>query len=216
RVVHTRHVLRQRRRAWGIPRAGLPDRSPVDEREVGMTTVREFLRPFVTFAPSPKRRWVATRAAVAAAVPLVGISLLGNHHDAFMAGLGVFAVLYGASGPVRRRFRTIPLAGAGLLLAICLGTLTAGHPGLAILLMAAVGTVAALLTYALGVGPPAAFFFALDVGIANLAATGGAPAEKVLGYAAVGVLSAVVVGTSDAWLGATGIEEGAVGVAEDK
>lgn len=181
-----------------------------------MTAVREFLRPLVTFAPSPKRRWVATRAAVAAAVPLVGISLLGNHHDAFMAGLGVFAVLYGASGPVRRRFRTIPTAGAGLLLAICLGVLTAGHPGLAILLMGAVGTVAALLTYTLGIGPPAAFFFALDVGIANLAATGGAPTEKLLGYAAVGVLSAVVVGTSDAWLGARGIEESAVSSAEDQ
>lgn len=180
-----------------------------------MTAVSDFLRPLVTFAPSPKRRWVATRAAVAAAVPLVGISLLGNHHDAFMAGLGVFAVLYGASGPVRRRFRTIPIAGAGLLLAISLGILTAGHPSLAILVMAAVGTVAALLTYTLGIGPPAAFFFALDVGIANLAATGGASAGMLLGYAAIGVLSAIVIGTSDAWLGVKGIEEGAVGSAED-
>lgn len=180
-----------------------------------MTAVSDFLRPLVTFAPSPRRRWVATRAAVAAAIPLVGISLVGHPDDAFMAGLGVFAVLYGAGGPVRRRFRTIPIAGAGLLLAIGLGILTAGHPSLAILVMAVVGTVAALLTYTLGIGPPAAFFFALDVGIANLAATGGAPPEKLLGYAAIGVLAAIVVGTSDAWFGVTGIEEGAVKSAEE-
>ena len=187
----------------------------MDEREDDVTAARQFLRPMVTFAPGPKRRLVALRAAVAAALPLVGISLLGNPEHAFMAGLGVFAVLYGASGPVRRRFRTIPLAGAGLLLAICLGILSSGYPTLAIVVMAFVATVAALLTYSLGIGPPAAFFFALDVGIANLAATGGAPPTMLLGYAAVGVLSAIVVGTSDAWLGVTGIEEDAVSSAED-
>lgn len=180
-----------------------------------MTSATQFLRPLITFAPSPQRRWVATRAAVAALLPLLGLSLVGRPDDAFMAGLGVFAVLYGASGPVRRRFTTIPLAGAGLLLAICLGFLTAGHPALAILVMAGVGTVAALITYTLGIGPPAAFFFALDVGISHLAATGGAPPEKFLGYAAIGVLSAIVVGTSDAWLGVKGIEEAAVSSAED-
>lgn len=179
-----------------------------------MTAVGEFLRPLVSLAPSPQRRWVAARAAVTAALPLIGISVIGNHHDAFMAGLGVFAVLYGASGPVRRRFRTIPLAGAGLLLAIGVGTLTAGQPALGILAMVVVATVAALVTNALAIGPPAAFFFTLDVGIGHLAATNGAPPEKVIGYAALGVLSAIVVGTSDAWLRVRGIEEDAVSNAE--
>ncbi len=179
-----------------------------------MSTVGEFLRPLVSLAPSPPRRWVAARAAVTAAVPLIGISVVGNHHDAFMAGLGVFAVLYGASGPVRRRFRTIPLAGAGLLLAIGVGTLTAGQPALGILAMVVVATVAALVTNALAIGPPAAFFFTLDVGIGHLAATNGAPPEKVIGYASLGVVSAIVVGTSDAWLRVRGIEEDAVSSAE--
>lgn len=179
-----------------------------------MSAVGELLRPLVRWNPGPVRRWIALRAATAAAVPMVLISLLDNHHDAFMAGLGVFAVLYGAGGPVRRRFRTIPLAGLGLLLAIGIGILTAGHALLGILAMAVVATVAALLTYTLGIGPPAAFFFALDLGIAHLAATGGADPGKVLGLAAIGVLSAIVVGTSDAWFRVTGIEEAAVSAAE--
>lgn len=179
-----------------------------------MTVIDTFLRPVVTFAPGPARRWIALRAAIAAAIPLVGISLFGDHHSAFMAGLGVWAVLYGASGPVRRRFHTIPVAGIGLLLAIGLGILTAGHAGLGIVAMAVVATVAALTTYTLGIGPPAAFFFALDVGIGHLAATGGASPTKILGFAALGVISAIVVGTSDAWLGVRGIEDAAVGSAE--
>lgn len=180
-----------------------------------MTTVGDFLRPLVSFAPGPQRRWVAARASVTAALPLLGISIVGNHHDAFLAGLGVFAVLYGASGPVRRRFRTIPLAGAGLLLAITLGTLTAGHSFVGILAMVVVAAVAALVTNALAIGPPAAFFFTLDVGIGHLAATNGAPPEKILGFASLGVLSAIVVGTSDAWLRVKGIEEDAVSSAEE-
>lgn len=179
-----------------------------------MSAVGSYLRPLVTFTPSPPRRWIALRAAVATAIPILAISTFGSHDDAFMAGLGVFAVLYGAGAPVRRRFRTIPLAGLGLLAAIGLGILTGGHAVLGILTLTAVATGAALLTYALGIGPPAAFFFPLDVGIAHLAATGGAPPEKILGFAALGVLSAVVVGTSDAWLGVKGIEEAAVRNAE--
>lgn len=177
--------------------------------------LHEAARPLIGWSPSPVRRWVALRAATAAAIPMVTISILGNYHDAFMAGLGVFAVLYGAGGPVRRRFRTIPLAGLGLLCAITLGILTAGHAALGILAMAAVGTLAALLTYTLGIGPPAAFFFALDLGIAHLAASGGASPGKLLGLAAVGVLSAIVVGTSDAWFRVAGIEEAAVSSAEE-
>lgn len=179
-----------------------------------MTAVRESLRPLFTLAPSPQRRWVAVRAALTAAIPLVGVSIIGNPDDAFMIGLGVFAVLYGASGPVRRRFRTIPLAGAGLLLSIWLGTLTADQPALGIAAMAGVATVAAFLTYTLGIGPPGALFFTLVTGIGHMTATGGLPPEKVLGYASLGVLSAIVVGTSDAWLGVTGIEEAAVSNAE--
>lgn len=180
-----------------------------------MTTVGQFLQPLATFAPGPPRRWIAARAATAVALPLIGLTLAGHEEHAFLAGLGVFAVLYGAGAPVRRRLRIIPLAGLGLLAALALGIVTAGHPVVAIVCMAVVATVATFTTYSLQVGPPAGFFFTLDVGIGNLAASHGAPAAVILGVAAVGVCSAIVVGTSDLWFGAHGIEEAAVSQAED-
>lgn len=179
-----------------------------------MSTLAELGRPLISFAPSPSRRWVAVRAAIAVALPVIGLTLAGHADISFLAGLGVFAVLYGAGTPVRRRVRTISLAGVGLLVSLGLGILTAGHPVVAILGMALLGTLATFLTYALQVGPPAGFFFALNLGIANIAATNGAPAGTILGVAAVGVLSAIVVGTSDVWFGAHGIEAAAVKEAE--
>ncbi|WP_157074620.1 FUSC family protein [Janibacter corallicola] len=176
--------------------------------------VGDVVRSMTGFAPGPPRRWVATRVAVALALPLVGITLAGHPDEAFLAGLGVFAVLYGANAPVRRRLLIVPTAGLGLLLCLGVGALTAGLPALAVVGMALAATVGAVLTYTLRIGPPAGFFFALDLGIANLAVGGGADPRIVLGIPAIGVLSAIVVGTSDLWLGRHGIEEAAVTGAE--
>ncbi|NYF99530.1 FUSC family protein [Janibacter cremeus] len=175
----------------------------------------DFARPVFSFGPSPVRRWVALRAALAIGLPLTVLTLAGYPQEAFLAGLGVFAVLYGAGAPVRRRLRIIPSAGAGLLASLALGVATAGHPYLAVVLMAVVATMATFLTYSLQIGPPAGFFFALDLGIGNLAAAHGADPRVILGVAAIGVCSAVLVGTSDLWFGAHGVEEAAVATAEE-
>ena len=174
----------------------------------------DFTRPMFSFAPSPPRGWIALRAALALALPLIGLTLAGHPQEAFLAGLGVFAVLYGAGAPVRRRLVIIPVAGLGLLASLLLGIATAGHPLLAVLLMSVVAMAATFVTYSLQVGPPAGFFFALDVGIGNLAASHGAPAGTILGVAAVGVCSAIVVGTSDLWFGSHRVEEDVVSTAE--
>lgn len=180
-----------------------------------MAGLVEYLRPLARWNPGPMRRWIALRAAAAVALPLVGFTLAGHGQQGFLAGMGVFAVLYGAAAPVRRRFVVTPLAGVGLLASMTLGILLAGHPFLAVLGMAAAATIAAVLSYALQVGPPGAFFFALVTGIANIAASHGADPLTILGFAAVGVLSAVLVGTSDVWFGGHGIEDAAVGHAEE-
>lgn len=175
----------------------------------------DFARPVVSFAPSPVRRWIALRAAIAIGLPLTGLTLAGlPPGQAFLAGLGVFAVLYGAGAPVRRRLRTIPAAGVGLLASLALGIATADHPVLAVVLMTLVASIATFLTYSLQIGPPAGFFFALDVGIGNIAASHGADPWTILGLAAVGVSSAILIGTSDLWFGAHGVEEAAVSSAE--
>ena len=64
--------------------------------------VSEYLHPLVRWNPGPQRRWIAGRAAVAVALPLIGFTVAGHPQQAFLAGMGVFAVLYGASAPVRR------------------------------------------------------------------------------------------------------------------
>lgn len=176
--------------------------------------LQEYLRPLVRWNPGPIRRWIALRAAAAVALPLVGFTLAGHGQQGFLAGMGVFAVLYGAAAPVRRRFVVTPLAGVGLLASMTLGIALAGHPFLAVLGMGLAATIAAVLSYALQVGPPGAFFFALVTGIANIAASHGADPLTILGFAAVGVLSAVLVGTSDVWFRGHGIEDAAVGHAE--
>lgn len=176
--------------------------------------IGDLLRPMTIFAPGPPRRWIAIRVAVALAIPLVGISLVGYPQQAFLAGLGVFSVLYGASAPVRRRLVIIPTAGLGLLSCLGTGALTAGRPFLAVIGMAVAATVAATLTYTLRIGPPAGFFFALDLGIGNLAVGHGADPRLVLAIPAIGVLSAIVIGTSDLWFGRHGVEEAAVASAE--
>ena len=56
-----------------------------------MTAVRESLRPLFTLAPSPQRRWVAVRAALTAAIPLVGV-FLGLNAVVVMVGLAVALV----------------------------------------------------------------------------------------------------------------------------
>lgn len=177
--------------------------------------VVEYLRPLGRWNPGPRRRWIALRAATAAALPLVVLTLAGFERHAFLAGMGVFAVLYGAAAPVRRRFVVTPVAGLGLLASMGLGVLLAGHPFLAVLGIALTATVAAVLTNSLQVGPPGAFFFALVTGIGNIAASHGSPATTLLGFTAVGVLAAIVVGTSDVWFGAHGIEGAAVTHAEE-
>ena len=83
--------------------------------------VSEYLHPLVRWNPGPQRRWIAGRAAVAVALPLIGFTVAGHPQQAFLAGMGVFAVLYGASAPVRRRFVITPLAGLGLLASMALG-----------------------------------------------------------------------------------------------
>jgi uncharacterized membrane protein YccC len=172
------------------------------------------LRSLVTWAPGPPRRWFALRAAVALGLPLVVAAALGHGSSGFLTSLGAFSVLYGAGAAVRRRARVITGVGAGLWLSATVGVLTAGHAWAALIAMVAVATLSAWACYALRIGPPGAFFFALVTGVANLAAGGGTGGTLVLGLSLVGVVVAVVVGTSDGWFRSHGVEEAAVAQAE--
>ncbi|MGC5627748.1 FUSC family protein [Georgenia sp. Z1344] len=173
------------------------------------------LRSLVTIAPSPPRLAVGLRAAVAIGLPLVVATALGHTSAGFLASLGGFSILYGAGAPARRRVKVIGGVGAGMWMCSLVGVLTAGSTWGSLAALVAVSSVVGFGTHALRVGPPGVYFFALGTGVANLAAVGGTDPWLILGMAAVGAVSAVVVGTSDIWLRRRGIEESAVAHAED-
>lgn len=168
------------------------------------------LRSLLRLNPGPARRWFATRAALAIGLPIVVVMAAGGGTAGFLTSLGAFSAIYGAGAAVRHRARVIALVGAGLCLAVLLGVLTAGYQWLSMLVMVAITAVVGGILYALRVGPPGAFFFTLSTGVANLAASGGQRPWVIVGMAVVGAVSALVIGTSDAWFRRRGVEEAAV------
>lgn len=140
-----------------LRRAGRRDLSPVD-RHVD-------LRSLLRLNPGPARRWFAARAALAIGLPIVVLMAAGWGTTGFLTSLGAFSAIYGAGAAVRHRARVVGGVGAGLCLGVLLGALTAGQPWPALLVMVAVTAVAGWVLYALRVGPPGAFFFALSTGV---------------------------------------------------
>ncbi|MFC5113897.1 hypothetical protein ACFPN7_08095 [Amycolatopsis halotolerans] len=154
--------------------------------------------------PPVGRRWSAgLRAAAAVAVPGIALVLAGASASALFVTLGTFAVLYGEGRPYRVRAGVVATAGAGLLAAAALGASvgTVVPPGPVSVLV--VSTVAVLATYvvdALRLGPPGPLFFALVCAGAQAAVEAGAQPWVVLGCAAAGVGSSVVVSMAGCWL----------------
>lgn len=168
------------------------------------------LRSLLRLNPGPSRLGVATRAAISIGLPIVVLMAAGQGTTGFLTSLGAFAAIYGAGAAVRHRVRVIAAVGAGLCVGVVLGVLTAGLPWLSLMAMVAVTAVAGWATYALRIGPPAAFFFPLVTGVASLAASGGEDPALIVGMAVLGAVVALVVGTSDVWLRRHGVEEAAV------
>lgn len=172
------------------------------------------VRSLRTIAPSPPRLWVGVRAAAAIGLPLVVSMATGHGTTGFLCSLGGFAVLYGAGSAVRHRARVIAGVGLGMWLCALAGVLTAGHAWATLAVIVALASLAAWTTYALRIGAPGVFFFALSTGVANVATAGGQSPLLVLGLALVGAVVALVVGTSDIWFRSHGVEESAVSHAE--
>jgi hypothetical protein len=68
---------------------------------------------------------VGTRAALAIAVPLVVLTVLGRLDLAAYATFGAFTALYGRNEPYRLRLRSVSIAAVGLLVSIGLGIVVA-------------------------------------------------------------------------------------------
>lgn len=112
-------------------------------------------------ASARARRWIALRAAVAIAIPmLIGIAT-GHVTQGVQAGLGSFAALYGAGEPYRRRAALLTLLVVAVTVAMILGTLVGGHDVATVVVGGAVGVLGALGARAARIGPPREFFVLL-------------------------------------------------------
>ncbi|WP_240036788.1 FUSC family protein [Leifsonia flava] len=105
---------------------------------------------------------VATRAAIAAAVPLLILVALGRVDWAPYASFGAMAALYGRSEPYETRWRSVSTAAVGMVVSVGLGILVAvaGAPlGLVAAVLGLVIVGGVLLTVTLGLFPPTPLFF---------------------------------------------------------
>lgn len=128
---------------------------------------RTAIRPFTASlgrsiaASARARRWVALRAAVAIAIPmLIGLAT-GHLTQGVQAGLGSFAALYGTGEPYRRRAALLAFLVVAVTAAMVLGTLVGGHDVATVIVGGIVGAVAALGARAARIGPPREFFVLL-------------------------------------------------------
>jgi hypothetical protein len=138
---------------------------------------------------------VATRAALAAVIPLVVLIAIGHIEWAPYASFGAMTSLYGRSEPYRVRVRTVTVAAVILVASIALGTLMATI-GASLLLLTAgllvvivVGILVASTAHLLP-GTPIFFVFAYAV-----CAQVPTPADELLTRILVGAIVAVF-----AWL----------------
>lgn len=119
-------------------------------------------RRLIEIGPHRAAHWVALRAGIAVAVPLLVLHVTGHIELSLFAVFGAFTALYGRAHTHITRARMQATAGAGLILSIVLGTtLSALDAGdwLVLAIVAAVAAAATFVSDALDWHPPGALFF---------------------------------------------------------
>ncbi|GAB3632452.1 FUSC family protein [Microbacterium shaanxiense] len=139
------------------------------------------------FGPSPGPRWqLGLQAALAFAVPITLMTMLGQPVLGFIAASGAFTVLFAGFSPVVERARVLPFVGAGLIVSAALGVLVAHDAWLVSVGVIVVAVISAALAFGFRLGPPGPLFFVLVFGLsAHVIATAPvAPLVYVAAFAA--------------------------------
>jgi len=145
-------------------------------------------------APAPAPRWaIGLRAAVAMAVPIAVMTLLGRPDLGFQAATGAFVALYGTHLPVLERARVVPFVAGGLIVSAILGALAGPSPLATLIGLAVVAVAAAIAMFGFSVGPPGPLFLVLVYGLSAHIVASGADAATYVAAVACGVLFAAVV-----------------------
>ncbi|AMB57732.1 FUSC family protein [Microterricola viridarii] len=151
---------------------------------------------------TPRDFEVASRAAIAVAVPLFLLLALDRLDLAAYASFGAMTALYGRSEPYRVRLRSAGIAAIGLVLSVALGTILAASGAANILVAAAlvvviVGGIVVAAVY--GLFPPTPLFFVFGLLVCAALPT---PPEQVplrIGLAAASAAFALAI-TMSGWL----------------
>lgn len=145
-------------------------------------------------SPAPAPRWpIGLRAAIAMAVPIAVMSLLGRPDIGLQAATGAFVALYGTQLPVVDRARVVPFVAGGLVVAAILGALAGSSPAVTLFGLAAVTIVAAAAMFGFAVGPPGPLFVVLVYGLSAHIVGSGADAATYLAAVAGGILFSAAV-----------------------
>lgn len=145
---------------------------------------------------------VASRAALAMAVPLFVLLALDRLDLAAYASFGAMTALYGRSEPYRLRFRSVSIAATGLVVSVALGTTIAATgaalwvTALALVLVIVCGLVLAAV---FGLFPPTPLFFVFGLLVCAAVPTPSGELVLRIGIAVCAALFALAVSMSG-WL----------------
>jgi uncharacterized membrane protein YccC len=141
-------------------------------------------------AVAPGRVTVALRATLAVALPLGAGVIAGHPELGAAASFGALAVLYVPQAPYRYRARVVRRVGLGLVAAVLLGSLAAGHGVVTALVAGLVAGTASFACQAAELPPPRELMLVMAVLAATDMPSDPAGAATRAGLAAAGALVA--------------------------
>lgn len=156
--------------------------------------LRHALSSLFRLTPAPRPRWaIGLRAAIAMAVPIAVMSLIGRPDLGFQAATGAFVALYGTHLPVIERVRVVPFVAGGLAAAAGLGALAGPSQAATLVGLAGISIAAAAVMFGFRVGPPGPLFMVLVYGLSSHIVAAGADAGSYVLTVACGILFASAV-----------------------
>ncbi|WP_336250338.1 FUSC family protein [Stomatohabitans albus] len=176
--------------------------------------LKPHIRGVFGFQTSNRGWYTAFKCGVAVGLPVLIGQALGDPIFGLLAFTGSFSSQYGFGASGRLRVRLMVGASVFLVMATLVGWVTAGIPGLTILAMATTAFLATLTATTFKIGPPAAFYMVMAVGLTNRLIDGGVDPWRLLGAVCVGAVIGVAMGLSDLLFDRFGPERQAVEDAE--
>ncbi|HVH21414.1 MAG TPA: hypothetical protein VNA11_03060, partial [Pseudonocardia sp.] len=156
---------------------------------------------------APTRSGLALRAGLCVGLPLVVGLVAGQPADGAAASFGGLAGLSVPEAPFRYRGRVVAAVGLGLVAAVLLGGLAAGHGLLTAVVAGLVSAVASFVCQAAELPPPRELMLVMAVLAATDLTADPADALRRAGLAAAGALAAWLIIMSPALLGRRRVPE---------